>query len=46
MAIVQCNNVAIKGMAACVPQHIEDNKTLSLLGGSVEAERFIATTGI
>ena len=46
MAIVHCNNVAIKGIAACVPEHIEDNKTLSLLGGSDEAERFNGTTGV
>jgi len=46
MAIVQCNNVSMKGIAACVPKHREDNKFLPLLGSTADVERFIETTGV
>ena len=46
MAIVHCNNVLIKGIAACVPEHREDNNSLPLLGSRGDVERFIETTGI
>lgn len=46
MAIVRINNVSIRGIAACVPHHIEDNKCLALLGSREEADRFIENTGI
>ena len=46
MAIVQFSNVAIKGIAACVPEFREDNNLLHLLGSTGEVERFIETTGV
>ncbi|MDD2798955.1 MAG: ketoacyl-ACP synthase III [Bacteroidales bacterium] len=46
MAILHTKNIKIKGMSACVPTHIEDNKKLSLLGSVEEAQRFVDVTGI
>lgn len=46
MAFLHTKNVAIKGIAACVPEHKEDNKQLSLLGSPEEINKFIETTGI
>lgn len=45
MAYFSVNNVAIRGISACVPSHIEENITLSVFTKS-EAERVIAQTGI
>jgi 3-oxoacyl-[acyl-carrier-protein] synthase-3 len=46
MALLQIQNIAIKGFAASVPTYCEDNKTLPLLGSAAEAARFIEATGI
>ena len=46
MAILRSKNVKIKGISACVPSHIEDNKKLALLGTEEDAQRFIDVTGI
>lgn len=45
MAFAKINNVSIKGISACVPEHIEDNLTLPIFKEG-EAERVIAQTGI
>lgn len=46
MAILHTKNVRIKGISACVPTLIEDNKKLSLLGSEEDALRFVEVTGI
>lgn len=45
MAKISINNVAIRGISACVPQHVEENDTLSVFSEG-EAERVIAQSGI
>lgn len=45
MANLKITNVAIKGIAACVPSHIEENNDLNVFKEG-EAERVIAQTGI
>lgn len=46
MAFLSVKNINIKGISACVPKYIEDNKTLMLFGHRDEAEKFIEITGI
>ena len=45
MAKISINNVAIRGISACVPQYVEENATLSVFSEG-EAERVIAQSGI
>lgn len=45
MAFLTIKNVAIRGIAACVPEHVEENLNLSVFKEG-EAERVIAQTGI
>lgn len=45
MAFATIHNVSIRGIAACVPAHIEENITLPVFKEG-EAERVIAQTGI
>jgi 3-oxoacyl-[acyl-carrier-protein] synthase-3 len=45
MAFALIQNVSIRGVAACVPEHIEDNLTIPVFKDG-EAERVIAQTGI
>lgn len=45
MAFIKVNNVAIRGIAACVPKNVEENKDLPFYA-SGEAEQVIAATGI
>lgn len=45
MAFLKIENVAIKGISACVPSHIEENIELKVFKQG-EAERVIAQTGI
>lgn len=45
MANLKIKNVSIKGIAACVPSHIEENANLNVFKFG-EAERVIAQTGI
>lgn len=45
MAFLRIDNVAIKGMSACVPKHIEHNIDLPVFNEG-EAERVIAQSGI
>jgi len=45
MAFLEIKNVALAGIAACVPETIEENNSLPLFNGD-EAEKFIASTGI
>lgn len=46
MAFQSFKNIKISGVAACVPENIEENSTLSLFQSPAEYERFVATTGI
>ena len=46
MATLQIKNVSIKGIAACVPYHIEDNKQSHIFNNEEEATKFIDATGI
>ncbi|MDR2169557.1 MAG: ketoacyl-ACP synthase III [Planctomycetaceae bacterium] len=46
MAFLTTNNVAIKGISACVPFKVEENIDLHLFLRSGEAEKVIASTGI
>ena len=45
MANFKIKNIAIKGISACVPAHVEENKSLEVFNDG-EAERVIAQTGI
>lgn len=45
MAKLSINNVAIRGISACVPQHVEENLTLPVFDEG-EAERVMAQSGI
>ncbi|SFP02602.1 3-oxoacyl-ACP synthase III family protein [Prevotella sp. tf2-5] len=45
MAFIKIDKVAVRGMAACVPEHIEENIDLPFFKDG-EAERVIAQTGI
>ena len=46
MATLHIKNVSIKGISACVPSHIEDNKLSHLFNGDEEVKKFVDTTGI
>jgi 3-oxoacyl-[acyl-carrier-protein] synthase-3 len=46
MATLHIKNVSIKGISACVPSHIEDNKLSHLFNGEEEVKKFVDTTGI
>jgi len=46
MATLHLKNVSIKGISACVPSHIEDNKISQLFNGKEEVKKFVDTTGI
>ena len=46
MAFQNIRNIEIKGIAACVPSNIQDNKYLSLFDSENDAVKFIETTGI
>ena len=45
MSYLRINNVQIKGIAACVPERVEENRDYTLLSRE-EIEKYIATTGI
>ena len=45
MAITSIKNVKIAGMAACVPERVEENREYSLLPPE-EIEKYIETTGV
>lgn len=45
MALFDVQNVAIKGVAACVPARREENASLALFSGD-EAEKFSSSTGV
>lgn len=46
MAFQSFRNIKISGVAACVPENVEENSTLNLFQSSEEYDRFVATTGI
>jgi 3-oxoacyl-[acyl-carrier-protein] synthase-3 len=46
MATLHIKNVSIKGISACVPSHIEDNKLSHLFNNEEEVKKFVDTTGI
>jgi 3-oxoacyl-[acyl-carrier-protein] synthase III len=46
MAFLEINNIVVKGIAACVPKQVEDNRTLSMIGTADDIEKFIETTSI
>lgn len=46
MAFQSFTNIKISGIAACVPENVEENSQLSLFQSTTEYERFVATTGI
>jgi 3-oxoacyl-[acyl-carrier-protein] synthase III len=46
MAFLDIKNIVVKGIAACVPEQVEDNRTLSLLGTATDIAKFIETTSI
>lgn len=46
MAILHTQNIKIKGISACVPSFIEDNKLSHLFNNEEEVNKFISTTGI
>ncbi|MFD0765443.1 3-oxoacyl-ACP synthase III family protein [Mucilaginibacter lutimaris] len=45
MAFLHIKNVAIKGVAACVPQTIEENTAITNIGAN-DVEKLIKTTGV
>lgn len=46
MAYLQFDNIKIRGMAACVPSKIEENKDLPFFPSEEDYERFVSVTGI
>lgn len=46
MSRLTINNVAIKGLSACVPAKVEENLELPIFADRKEAEKVIASTGI
>lgn len=46
MAFQSFRNIKISGVAACVPENVEENSTLNLFQSPEEYDRFVATTGI
>ena len=46
MSQLTINNVRIAGMSACVPETVEDNRTLPIYKDESEALKVIASTGI
>lgn len=46
MAFLKVTNVSIKGLSACVPSNVEENRGLPFYSTSEEAEQVIAATGI
>ncbi len=46
MAFKEISNIAIQGIAACVPEHREDNKALSIFHNIEESRKFIESTGV
>lgn len=46
MSKLTINNVAIKGLSACVPERVEENLELPIFADRKEAEKVIASTGI
>jgi 3-oxoacyl-[acyl-carrier-protein] synthase-3 len=46
MAFREIENIRIEGIAACVPEHIEENKSLGLFSGEGDYDKFLSVTGI
>lgn len=46
MANIEVKNIALRGIAACVPSDVEDNKEISVFPTDTDARKFIETTGI
>jgi len=46
MGFQHYKNVSVKGVAACVPENIQDNRALPLLGNKEQVQKFIETTGV
>ncbi|MEG0808371.1 MAG: ketoacyl-ACP synthase III [Alistipes sp.] len=46
MAFLNLKNVAIKGIAACVPKHSEENINAAVFSSTDDATKFIASTGV
>ncbi|WP_455665227.1 ketoacyl-ACP synthase III [Phocaeicola sp.] len=46
MAFLHTTNLSIKGIAACVPKMVEENRESSVFHSTEECEKFIQTTGI
>lgn len=46
MAFLKVENVAIRGVSACVPKNVEENKDLPFYANAEEAAQVIAATGI
>lgn len=46
MAFLKIENVSIKGLSACVPSSVEENRDLPFFSTPEEAEKVIAATGI
>ena len=46
MAFLDIKNIVVKGIAACVPKQVEDNRHSPLLGSPEDIAKFIETTSI
>jgi 3-oxoacyl-[acyl-carrier-protein] synthase-3 len=46
MGFQQYKNVTVRGVAACAPKYIENNRDLPLLGNKDQVQKFIETTGV
>jgi len=46
MGFQHYKNVTVKGIAACVPSNVYDNRSLSMLGSKEQINKFIETTGV
>jgi len=46
MAFQEIKNIVIRGVAACVPEHVVDNRDSNLIGDAADIEKFIENTAI
>ena len=46
MANIEFKNLVLRGIAACVPSDVEDNKEIDVFPSENDAQKFIETTGI
>lgn len=46
MALQQIKNIQVRGIAACVPEHTENNRLSVILGDEEQIDKYIVSTGV